>query len=451
MSLPILLRWPDELELVQNQLSETDRIAALWRREQFREAELEILPRLADNQNDLNCLILLALCSESCDRSAQHRLLLDHLSKIAPRHEMVRWLQLKYWLRILDSGAIISAGSQIWFGEHNSPFLSISRCRFLLAAQQLDRLREKLKSLDPQLKDSLEILQCEGDLAALVGDHHRALEIWRSLVPRCPGSRLILERVLKLAITCRNSEAVLSTVRLALDRFGEHPSFLSSLTAIKLHQRQPGLGQRSSLLGMLWRSLGLAEVDIANQFSCYEMNGLVDWLEYVLPSAIESPMDQQTTFSNLTMQLASITSHKYKNHLEVYASALRSSNLNALYKRSSTLKKKVATCSPLKIAWIMGDLAPHPVSRFVYQFFAGSRQHSFNHDHVLVNTFDYGKESCREWFEGLPNLPIVDVSVHQAEKRVAAIRSLNADIAIDLSGWTSNHFWVYGAYCTYSS
>ena len=207
---------------------------------------------------------------------------------------MVRWLQLKYWLRIPDSGAIISAGSQIWFGEHNS-LLSISRCRFLLAAQQLDRLRQL--SLDPQLKDSLEILQCEGDLAALVGDHHRALEIWRSLVPRCPGSRLILERVLKLAITCRNSEAVLSTVRLALDRFGEHPSFLSSLTAIKLHQRQPGLGQRSSLLGMRWRSLGLAEVDIANQFSCYEMNGLVDWLEYVLPSAIESPMDQQTTFS----------------------------------------------------------------------------------------------------------------------------------------------------------
>ena len=140
------------------------------------------------------------------------------------------------------------------------------------------------------------------------------------------GSRLILQRVLKLAITCRDSEAVLMQLSsFALDRFGEHPDFLSSLTAIKLHQRQPGLGQRSSLLGMVWRSLGLADVDIANQFSCYEMNGLVDWLEYVLPSAIESPMDQQTTFSNLTMQLASITSHKYKNHVQVYASGLRSS------------------------------------------------------------------------------------------------------------------------------
>ena len=59
------------------------------------------------------------------------------------------------------------------------------------------------------------------------------------------------------------------------------------------------------------------------------MNGLVDWLEYVLPSAIQSPIDQQVTFSNRTMQLASITSSQYKNHVELYTSALRSSELNA--------------------------------------------------------------------------------------------------------------------------
>ena len=111
---------------------------------------------------------------------------------------------------------------------------------------------------------------------------HQALDIWKPLVDRCPGSRSILIRVLKLAITCRDSEAVVRGARLALDRFGEHPDFLSSITTIKLHQRQPGLGQRSSLLAMVWRSLGLADVDISNQFSCYEMNGLVDWLEYVL-------------------------------------------------------------------------------------------------------------------------------------------------------------------------
>tara|TARA_B100000674_G_scaffold488042_1_gene499498 strand:+ start:114 stop:1193 length:1080 start_codon:yes stop_codon:yes gene_type:complete len=88
----------------------------------------------------------------------------------------------------------------------------------------------------------------------------------------------------------------------------------------------------------------------------------------------------------------------------------------------------------------MGDLAPHPVSRFVYQFFAGSQNSDLVHEHVLVNTFDYGKESCKKWFQDISNISIVDVSFFQAEKRVAAIRDLGADIAIDLSGWTSNHF-----------
>ena len=102
------------------------------------------------------------------------------------------------------------------------------------------------------------------------------------------------------------------------------------------------------------------------------MNGLCDWLEYILPSAVESPMTQQTTFSNLTMQLASITSPRYKNHVQKYLSALRSSPSNALYKSSSKLKKDPASRTRLKVAWVIGDLAPHPVSRFVYQFFVGT-------------------------------------------------------------------------------
>ena len=439
MSLPILLRWPDELRCIQNQLHGTDRITALWRCDQFHDAELKILPRLADCPNDFDCLILLSLCAESLGRSVQHRLLIEHLSKEFHDHEMTRWLRLRNWLNNLDANSIRLAGPDIWLGEQDSPLLTVLRCRFLLASTDLDSLRLKLDSLDPVLESSLEIQQCKGNLAALLGDNKQALEIWKPLVERCPGSRSILQRVLNLGITCRDSESVLWASRVALDRFGEHPDFLSSITAIKLHQRQPGLGQRASLIAMVWHSLGISDVDISNQFSCYEMNGLVDWLEHLLPSAIQSPMEQQTTFSNLTMQLASIKSARYRDHVQCYASALRSSALNTLYKNSSKLKQSIKNDGRLKVAWVIGDLAPHPVSRFVYQFFAGSQQHSFAHDHVLVNTFDYGKESCKEWFEDLSNLSFVDVSTFQAEKRVAAIRALDADIAIDLSGWTSNH------------
>ena len=321
LSLPILLRWPNELGCVQNQLSGTDNIAALWRRDQFHHAELKTLGLLADQPNDFNCLILLALCAESLDRFAQLRSLIQYLSAEFRDQEMTRWLKLRHWINKLDSNAIALAGDSIWSGEEDSPLLSVLRCRFLLASQDLEALQLKLDSLDPVLHSCLEIQQCKGDLAVLYGNDYQALEIWKSLIEKCPSSRPVLKRVLQLGINCRDSEVVLRASRLALDQFGEHPDFLSSITAIKLHQRQPGLGQRSSLLSMVWRSLGLAEVDISNQFSCYEMNGLVDWLEYVLPSAIRSPLEQQTIFSNRTMQLASISSNQYKNHVQLRFSA----------------------------------------------------------------------------------------------------------------------------------
>ena len=61
LSLPILLRWPDELDCIQSQFHGTDRIAAMWRCDQFHDAELEILLRLADHPNDFDCLILVSL------------------------------------------------------------------------------------------------------------------------------------------------------------------------------------------------------------------------------------------------------------------------------------------------------------------------------------------------------------------------------------------------------
>ena len=149
LSLPILLRWPDELSDLHNQLSGTDKIAALWRCDQFHDAELRILPRLAERQNDLKCLILLALCAESLKRSVQHRFLIEHLSREFSDHEMTRWLKLRHWLNNLDSKSIELAGTQIWRGEQESPFLTVLRCRFLLASKSFDQLQRKFKSLDP--------------------------------------------------------------------------------------------------------------------------------------------------------------------------------------------------------------------------------------------------------------------------------------------------------------
>ena len=58
-----------------------DKIAALWRCDQYREAELKLLVQLASNGNDLHCLVLLSLCINSLNRSEQYRCLMSICEK----------------------------------------------------------------------------------------------------------------------------------------------------------------------------------------------------------------------------------------------------------------------------------------------------------------------------------------------------------------------------------
>ena len=48
--------------------------------------------------------------------------------------------------------------------------------------------------------------------------------------------------------------------------------------------------------------------------------------------------------------------------------------------------------------------------------------------------------SCIDWFESIQSLQLTDISAHPIENKVAAVRELDLDVAIDLSGWTSGHF-----------
>ena len=40
----------------------------------------------------------------------------------------------------------------------------------------------------------------------------------------------------------------------------------------------------------------------------------------------------------------------------------------------------------------------------------------------------------------LDSVQMLDISPHTIQNKVAAVRDLDLDIAIDLSGWTSGHF-----------
>ena len=68
----------------------------------------------------------------------QLRSLIQYLSAEFRDQEMTRWLKLRHWINKLDSNAIALAGDSIWSGEEDSPLLSVLRCRFLFASQDLE-------------------------------------------------------------------------------------------------------------------------------------------------------------------------------------------------------------------------------------------------------------------------------------------------------------------------
>ena len=82
----------------------------------------------------------------------------------------------------------------------------------------------------------------------------------------------------------------------------------------------------------------------------------------------------------------------------------------------------------------------HPVSRFLLGFFDALNQREATHQHHLINVIDHGPNSCIDWFEPLKSIHLTDISALPIQNKVSAVRDLDLDIAIDLSGWTSGHF-----------
>ena len=82
------------------------------------------------------------------------------------------------------------------------------------------------------------------------------------------------------------------------------------------------------------------------------------------------------------------------------------------------------------------------MSRFLLGFFDALTRIIAIHQHHLINVIDHGPQSCIEWFESLDSVELTDVSALSIQRKVAAVRELDLDIAIDLSGWTSGHFLV---------
>jgi len=395
-------------------------LATAIRSGNYRRAELIILAHAGRHSSRAHCLILLAYLKLLSNQWLVFKSIIKRLVMLDPDQPTTRWLLAENLLHKGDLDAVRSQGSALWRGEEQCLPLRLVHVRERLLAADLDSAERLLLELLPS--EIPEALRHHAQLLFLRGNRAAAVAQLEKLIQRSPNDLALQEQFLSTVIDARQAALVVPAARQALNSHGEHPLLLPHIVAIKLYQRQPGMARRAVLIHKAWNSVGLTSTNHANHLITYEQSGHADWFEFLHPWLLANHLQTLDLHSNLALQLASIESPQLQSQLGQFVASLRSTRAysNHLKAGSGIPPLRSLVDRKLRIAWITGDLAPHPVSRFLLSFFEASeglRQH-----------------------EQLSNLPIVEMAHYQSEDRVAAIRALQADVAIDLSGWTGANF-----------
>ena len=446
---PQISVWPDQLDrndLIKfKELPSDQRAAALFRLGEVGPAEALIISHLAESSQSqqLAPLALLAwMRLENRDLSG-FKYVFRKLQLTWPDEPEVRALLFKLLL-LKGRARFISSSPSDWVSlsdPQQCQIFLLLHVEWLIANGRIPEARSWLdQSLqDDSLEASILAARCEKQEGNLLV----ALSGFMSLLERAPSCLQLWLYAVETALDAKHSDAILSLARQALDRFGETPRLLQHLTPIKTLQRQPGLARRSALLNQLWgTTLCLPSLRAGNQLNTYEHNGDAQWLEYLKPSVLRNPLSAQQEYSNYMLQLASIESSLYGNVNQRYIAALRQA---ADFQRCCNAGVVRSHLNPpsqksLRIGWITGDMSPHPVSRFLLGFFHALNEGTSSHQHHLISVLDYGPQSCADWFENFESVELTDISSLPIQAKVSAVRDLDFDLAIDLSGWTSGHF-----------
>lgn len=436
-----LLSWPDQLDLASFEVRSLERVAALIRLNQLRLAETALLAswphRCQHPEAHTASLALLATirlqqaCFQACE---------ELVNQLQPSSWLYRWVRAQLWMQQGQKQQLATVHDLFWWDEQQHPLLAIVHIAERIANKDLTSA-ERLLAASP-VPFSLETLRLQAALFQARGRTQEAFSLLHPLLQRAPQSLSLHAQVFELVISARQIPQVVPIARQALMQHGEHPELLNNVTAVKLFQRQPGYARRCALLLGTWASLGTHQAGLPNQICSYEQCGNADWLEHLHPAIWRHPLANLDLSGNLALHLASTQSARTSDHLETFIGALdRSPQQQHLLAAPPIVSHRLplADKAQLTIAWISSDFTPHPVSRFLQHFFQASRG-KLRHRHQLVSLVDHGPQSNLASFQAIPGIEVVDVASLNGPDRVSAIRSLQADVAIDLAGWTGGHF-----------
>ncbi len=433
---PLLLAWPDQLlSRSVAALGGLPGVALVIRANRWLEAEQRILALARSHADAVLLLIHLRLLQGQVG-SAEQLLCSGSLSSAQQQSAFGRYLQAQLWLQAGCGEPLRCKPAAFWEGEHQEPLLALAHCAHALCCGDHQAAAALLDL--PVLQDCVEQIRLRARLLQAQSQLEAAIALLQPAAERAPQLLGLQQHLLNVLIDAGCFADALSQLRRALEHHGERPELLAQVVSLKLMQRQPGLARRAALLHRLKNMGHTNQPSIANQLITYEQTGHSDWLEHLQPVLLAEPADPNL-LANLVMQLASVEAPSAAAVAERFCAQMAARNREMGIPPWSALHPNLSNGAPLRVVWLSGDIADHPVGRFLLGFFTAS-EGQLCHQHILVSWNDSRDNPFPGYFRDISGLEVLDVAGVRTPELVARVRQLQADVVVDLSGWTGKNF-----------
>lgn len=331
--------------------------------------------------------------------------------------------------------------SQSWYTK-------VALAEYLLKlgrTQDAKSLYDELSSIEKNLLESL--LLC-ARLHCANGMYQEALAVLEGLIEKFPTHQEVQEFACGMALASRSNTRTIPIIRNALTSIYQSAELLCCAAQLQMLQKKQADARRTSLLERVQTSLAINDEHSqkSNLLNLYMELGNVDWLDYSISGKTYSWIDLSYFLRiNLCMQYASFHSSNVQPCIQSVIKDMKNEALNVgldsdcSVLNSGTRDYENDKSKQLTIAWCSSDITYHPVSRFIYSFFANSLN-CLKYKHLIVDTFNHQSESNNQMFQDLPNLEYVDLGRENVKNKISVLRERKIDLALDLSGWTGGNF-----------
>lgn len=426
-------RWPDEF--VSHEIDEP---CCLLRLDQFSAAESHLIHSLASLKSNSSPepLLLLGFLRLKQDKYSDW-LEIDSILENSYRDICftdILFLRGQYLLLSRSIPDLIKWPLDHWKLRHDYWPLRLTYAALLIQLGKLGQATAELESIPSDYSHVLEVQRLRCRIFEARGLFDESLDILLSITDRFPQNLALQVHLMDVLIKSRSSSHTIPQFRKILSQHGSAEPVLPYLTTVQMLRHRIADARRSALQDRLWASLGSYRAHSStNLLNLYEQLGQPYLLEHlsVDTSSLDFNLQQ-----NLLMQYASLQSKSYPSAVN---KVVKHYSSQGIVPSSHANFRKLSDSKQLRVGWFSSDLCYHPVGRFIFSFFSNTAQ-TREHSHTLIDTFDHARESMRSSFEQLPALNVLHLNKFDLNNHLNLIRDLSLDVAIDLGGWTGNHF-----------